>query len=316
MIVVKFSGGLGNQMYQYVMYRLLKRAYPTIKVKADISFYNLLCEHNGFEIDKVFKLSEPVDLASKREINSFCPKYIPGRFEALLPLPIKRKIAFNWQYKITKLKSLFQKNKRQAIISGYEINAFNELVFSLNADRYSFYLDGLWQNVNYWGQDYDLIRSFFEFKNAYGEKEQEIADQIKSSNSVSIHVRRGDFVGSTLDICDKEYYTQAIETLLSKTSDVTWFVFSDDIAYAKSLLGDLRNAFFVPGNKINSFYDLMLMSECKHNIISNSTFSFWASILNKNETKVVVAPRYCVINDIGKYKFSLPDSYITIGINK
>lgn len=314
MIVVKFSGGLGNQMYQYVIYKTLQKRYPNIPVKADISFYGLLTEHNGFEIDKVFEAGEGLSCAAKKEINSFCPKYIPGKFETHLPSAIKRKIAFGWQYKFTKLKSLLNKKQKDYIISGLEINAYNDLIFRLNADEHSFYLDGLWQNMQYFIYGRDFVLSLFHYKLQYTKYEKEISQRISDTNSVSIHLRRGDFVHSTLDICTKKYYDSAISMIKSRVNNPQFFIFSDDMEYARQLFGNLENALFVRGNKENAIYDMMLMSECKHNIISNSTFSFWASYLNINVNKIVLAPRYCVKNQLGSYLFSLPEEYITIEV--
>lgn len=316
MIVVKFSGGLGNQMYQYAIYSLLKKRYPQTVIKADISFYNLLCEHNGFEIDKVFKLDEKIEFASKREIVSFCSKYIPGELASKMPQRIKMLIAHNLQYKFSKIKGLLNKLKRTRVITGYEINVYNPLIYALNTGLNDYYLDGLWQNIHYYDGNERYVKSLFEFKIEYGDYEQTMLDKIVGSNSVSIHIRRGDFLGTTLDICTRDYYSCAIKIINSMTTNIEWFVFSDDCELAEIVLKqiDIKDAIYVKSDKEHAYYDLMLMSQCKHNIISNSTFSFWASFLNKNEEKIVIAPRFCVKNEIGNYEFSLPDNYIRIEV--
>ena len=313
MIVVKFSGGLGNQMYQYAIYSLLKKKYPQTEIKADISFYNLLCEHNGFEIDKVFITNEKIEYASKKEITKFCSKYIPGKLASKMPQRIKTLIAYNLQYKLSRIKGWLNKEKALSVVNGLEINVYNPLIYCLNVKEHDFYLDGLWQNVQYFADDVPYIKSIFQYKNDYGEYEEEVSRQIQNCNSVSLHIRRGDFCGTVLDICDISYYKRAMNEMKKKLNDITWFVFSDDISFARSIIDD-NNVVFVKGNKQKAYYDLMLMSECKHNILSNSTFSFWASFLNNNDEKIVIAPRFCVKNEIGNYEFSLPDNYIQIEV--
>lgn len=313
MIVIKFSGGLGNQMYQYVIYKIMMELYPEITVKADLTFYKLLNEHNGFEIVDDF-ICENINIALKNEISTFCSKYIPGKIEGYLPEFIRKKIAFSWQYKFSKLKSWMNPSKNKTVITGYEINVYNPLITKLNVKNNSFYLDGLWQNMQYFEGYEEKILEWFKFKRKYSDKEVKVLELIKSNNAVSIHVRRGDFVKSTLDICGKEYYKKAIEIISNKINSPYFFVFTDDYDYASELFDNLKNKYIVKGNTRDAIYDMMLMSECKHNIISNSTFSFWASFLNKNSDKIVIAPKYCVKNDIGFYEFSTPKTYIKVEV--
>jgi hypothetical protein len=158
------------------------------------------------------------------------------------------------------------------------------------------------------------LRFDFEFKplDAHNAK---IAKLIESCLSVSIHVRRGDYVGSEyFDICGREYYLKAVSFITEKISinhKPTFFVFSDDIAWCKNIfLGDNFN--FIDNNKAQySYKDMQLMSLCKHNIIPNSSFGWWGAWLNRNNQKIVIAPQkwfgtYDCETDI------IPDSWLKI----
>ncbi|MCY1722118.1 alpha-1,2-fucosyltransferase [Prolixibacteraceae bacterium Z1-6] len=117
---------------------------------------------------------------------------------------------------------------------------------------------------------------------------------ILESNSVAIHVRRSDYLDSKIGkrfggICTDSYYTNAINAIKGKVENPNFIIFSDDIEYVKNNM-DIENSYIVDGNA--GYVDLYLMSLCKHFILANSTFSFWAAILNKLKTKVVCVPEY------------------------
>lgn len=110
-------------------------------------------------------------------------------------------------------------------------------------------------------------------------------------NSCSIHIRRGDYVNTSLDILGKEYYIAAMEFIRKKNPDIIFYVFSDDIGAAKKWLGQSNNIRYMDiKDKRSAGVDMMLMSMCEHNIIANSTYSFWGAKLNANPNKIVIAP--------------------------
>jgi hypothetical protein len=125
------------------------------------------------------------------------------------------------------------------------------------------------------------IRSYIESK----------YEALLKTNTLSIHVRRGDYINlsehhPTVDV---EYYTQAAKYITDITQIDNYVIFSDDIEYCKSLFGTLKEITYIEGEK--DYIDLYLMSFCKHNIIVNSTFSWWGAWLNQNPNKIVVAPK-------------------------
>lgn len=118
------------------------------------------------------------------------------------------------------------------------------------------------------------------------EKNQSLLKDIQNSNSVGVHIRRGDYMTKQNlvifgNICTQKYYHDAIRIITEKVNDAVFYVFSDDISWVQTHL-DIPNAVYVNWNTgESSIYDMYLMSSCKYNIIANSTFSYWAARLNK-----------------------------------
>jgi hypothetical protein len=141
------------------------------------------------------------------------------------------------------------------------------------------------------------LRRCFRFKNKLKGKNLVIASEIKMKNSVSIHIRRGDYLHnkkntSLYATCNSKYYFEAIKIINSSVEKPFFFVFSDDIPWAKKIFKNMRNFKFITGNCGElSYIDMQLMSLCKHQIIANSTFSWWAAWLNKNDNKIIISPK-------------------------
>lgn len=157
-------------------------------------------------------------------------------------------------------------------------------------------LKGYWQTEKYFLEIADIIRREFEVKHALEGKNREVADAIAVSNAVGVHVRRGDYTKNSyndqiLDSLDVSYYTRAVELLAQRESDLCYFVFSDDPVWVKDNLRLPGPVVHVDHNADANYEDLRLMSLCKHNIIANSSFSWWGAWLNRNEHKRVFAPR-------------------------
>ena len=135
----------------------------------------------------------------------------------------------------------------------------------------------------------------FTFPNIVGEKNKECLSEVSNSESVAVHIRRGDYLtGDNLDnygnICTKDYYNSAIDYIRNHVSNPFFYVFSDEIEWVQENFdfGNVRLVNWNSGN--NSFLDMQLMSLCKHQIIANSTFSWWAAWLNQNPDKLVIMP--------------------------
>ena len=161
------------------------------------------------------------------------------------------------------------------------------------------YFEGHWQSEKYFKSIEETIRKQFQFKQSSLNKETlQLSEEIKNTNSVSIHIRRGDYLNfPQCAVCDIEYYRKAIDYIKGKIIEPTFFIFSDDIDWCKQNL-QIKNSFFVNFNQGNdSWQDMYLMSQCKHNIIANSTFSWWGAWLNDNPDKIVISPHQWFKND-------------------
>ena len=162
------------------------------------------------------------------------------------------------------------------------------------------YLDGYWQSTKYFLEYEQEICNDFQFNNFILDKYGDIKDKLKKVNSIAIHVRRCDYVSckqtsqvhGTLDV---KYYINVLDFISNQVPNSHYFVFSDDHDWAQTNISTIRPITYM--DKLNSAaMDLYLMSVCKHQIIANSTFSWWAAWLNKNPDKIVVAPKQWFAN--------------------
>lgn len=168
---------------------------------------------------------------------------------------------------------------------------FNPEIFNVS-DNIS--LEGWWQSEKYFLDIEDILRKEFTLKNPLGKNSAAWKEKILSSNcAVSLHVRHGDYlkygVRYNHRLLSSEHYTKCVNKLEENVSDITIFVFSDDIKWCREHLKLCAHMEFVE-NCEHSFEEMYLMSLCKHNIISQSTFAWWGAWLNQNPEKKVFAP--------------------------
>ncbi len=156
------------------------------------------------------------------------------------------------------------------------------------------YLDGYWQSEQYFSDIEGKIREDFTLTQPLGKQNRGLLSMILDNKSVALHVRRGDYVkeesGEYIYFIGLDYYKKALETLEKKIGDFELFVFSDDIEWARENISWPAN-FWDENDGETDYIDMFLMSQCDHNIIANSTFSWWSAWLNDNPNKQVIAPR-------------------------
>jgi hypothetical protein len=266
MLIGNLFGGLGNQMFQYSMLRSLSFemnedfAFNTDMIK----FYNDNCE---YQLKEVFNLN--------------C------RILSSTDASVKYPIFF---YKHPYIRYLYSKLKINFKNFYFEGNKSNLQFFKSNNYLFSFYY-GYWQNENYFIKYKTVITQDFNFILPTDEIVIFYYNLIISCNSVSIHIRRGDYKSSKLhQILDISYYYKAMKILESNFSNLTYFVFSDDINWVKHNFIINKNIILIDKKSYKSHFDMYLMSKCNHNIIANSTFSWWGAWLNTNPKKQVFAP--------------------------
>lgn len=285
MFVVCFGDGLGNQMFQYAFYVALKHNYPNNNVKMDIFYIYGGHIHNGFELNTVFGI--PIDECDHK-IALALSDYYP-RQKAIYKLLNKIN---NIRRNLIGIKGSF--------ITQDDPTCYYEEVFHLS-ELSSYIFKGNWINENYFERYRDELLRDFSFPSIIDESNLRYLKDISSSNSVSVHIRKGDYVNSGMLNLPVEYYINAKKVIEIKVENPKYFIFTDDKKAIADYLNIFDNYVLVEGNiKEKSYRDMQLMSLCKHNIIPNSTFSFWGAYLNKNPHKIVVAP------DKAKHDFRYP----------
>lgn len=238
------TGGLGNQMFIYAMYLRMKQRFPNTRIDlSDMMHYHV---HNGYELHRVFP-HLPQD--------EFC---IPQALKKILEVLVFR-IVLERHQNLDTLEA-YRKNYRWPFV----------------------YFKGFYQDERYFDDISDDILNAFTFHEELMNSESQKWLQIikDTAGSVSIHVRRGDYTNkktweSLGKICQKTYYQKAIDKIQEQIKNASFFIFSDDMAWVRDNL-EITNANYIECNKgADSWQDMMLMSLCRHNIICNSTFSWW-----------------------------------------
>jgi hypothetical protein len=193
---------------------------------------------------------------------------------------------------------------------------FDEKVLALSKS-YS-YLKGYWQSERYFSGIRDILVKDLTISQPLSGANLEIAKRIQIGNSVSVHVRRGDYVtdprtAQVHNVCGLDYYQRAMSLMTEKLKTPNFYVFSDDINWAKVNIGLKDNVVYVDNNTIeNGHEDLRLMSLCAHNIIANSSLSWWGAWLNNNESKLVVAPKKWFATDDKSEQDIVPLNWLRI----
>ncbi len=267
MIIVHICGGLGNQMFQYACgYALSQKNNDTLKLDTTYFCYSDL---RKYEL-KEFRIDVP--FASEEEIIELQYEY-----ETIFAT-IKRKIT---------------RKKRKLSRYYYQEPHFH---FDKNIHTLSgnIYLKGYWQCEKYFlVYKHDLL-THFTLKNKLSKKSEEYKKIIRSTQSISIHIRRGDYVtlSSVYKQYNLKYYKTSITHIESKIRNPHYFIFSDDLEWTKKYLNFIKNSTFIELDTTTpDSEEIYLMSICKHNITANSTFSWWGAWLNQNPNKIVIAPQ-------------------------
>ncbi|GAP73311.1 hypothetical protein SAMD00024442_79_5 [Candidatus Symbiothrix dinenymphae] len=278
MEVIIISGGLGNQMFQYAFF-LAKKKYSSPHSRIVINDFSARREHNGYELDRLFG--------------------IPATSGFFLQNCVRL---------VRKLRIFKEKQGFHAICSlmlflvqlfGIKIIEEDSEIDKLAPKKGICLYFGLWQTEKYLLSVKAGILNVFSFNPlAISPKTSAILDLIENTNSVSIHVRRGDYLSAKYqkmyeNICAPDYYDAAILKITALVESPVFFVFSDDIEWVKENL-HIPNPNYIDWNQgKEAWQDMFLMSKCKHNIIANSTFSWWGAWLNQsiNQSINIISPK-------------------------
>jgi hypothetical protein len=262
MIISKLSGGLGNQLFQYAIGKSLAQKHNTI-LKLDISEFSNDFRRR-FSLDNwltSFQVATASDIHLVAGWGDNKHKYIR---------PLNRFLG----------KHIYYENQFM-FIPEFQFFKNNSLLI------------GCWQSFWYFANIENELKTELQLTVPLSLIYQDFLREINTETSVSIHIRRGDYVNNSYYArIDMNYYLSAIQFIINRIGDITVFVFSDDIPWCRENINTSCTVVFVDTNlETNPNFDLWLMSRCKHNVIANSSFSWWAAWLNPNPDKMVIAPK-------------------------
>ena len=291
MIQKHMIGRLGNQMFQYAAVRAFQLKYrPNDKILLDFSevyerdSVGYREELSDFNISEIIKGKLKMKLFQKI-LNNFLNF---NKFLYYLRNGFKYSLKYNQKlYKF--------ENKIQNRINKFGLYSFRLGYFPFKDSKskiISFY--GTFESSKYFDDIKQVLQDEFTPKYGILKKNEELYNKIEKTNSVCITIRRGDFISNNeykknLYVCDEKYFKKAIDIIQKKIDNPVFFVFSDDIEWCKKNMKFPKNTYFESGDD-PVWEKLRMMYSCKNFIISNSTFSWWAQYLSRNDDKVVIAP--------------------------
>lgn len=277
MIISKIEYGLGNQLFQYALgRRIAEEKKETLFL--DLSWYEKFDDKNGL---------------TKREflLNNFNTNF--QKYNSSTAYRFEKKGVF--KKILLKIRKI---NHRLYLKTGlFEswafrqsgLNPINEAIKT----KKDIYLKGEWLTEALISPIQNILQKELTLKTKPNKTNKLLLDQINNSNSVLVHIRRGDYVAKRMHdlggICTEKYFNEAIALIEDKINAPHFYVFSDDINWARNAFGETKFT-YISGNENTPEEDLRLMMSCKHAIISNSTFSWWGAWLIKNSDKVVICP--------------------------
>ncbi len=287
MIIAKISGGLGNQLFQYATARAL-----SLRSNVGLALDLRLVEGQGPRTAGLqhFNISAPAAQAH----------HVPPERQKFLRYNLWRRLGIG--------------GPRQIAEQGF---GYNALVGGKLPDAY---LNGFWQTERYFKEVNAVIRADLAFRTAPSPLNQSIIDDMRATPSISLHVRRGDYVTSarfskTYAHCSIDYYRAGLEQIAkSLSSKPTLYIFSDDAAWVReNMQFDYATRYMDHNDTYSQAHeDLRLMAACQHHIIANSTFSWWGAWLNPSPEKIVIAPKQWYAPNMPQNPDIIPDGWRTL----
>lgn len=295
MRIVKICGGLGNQMFQYAFGKYLSEN-TNKEVYYDTTWFTLTDFKKKGVTPRLFdigKFNVKIKVAEHLPLYRFLFLERDG-FRSFWARVASKVLRYKYICEKSPFKydsDLLKYNKSNVIFGNYFCSF-----------KYS-------ESIR------DILLSEFIYKDELSSNSLSYLDKINNCESVSIHIRRGDYIkySSEYHLCDDEYYKSAISIIKEKVNNPTFFIFSDDLEYCKSLFNGDEYVFVTGNEGERSIEDMILMSKCRNNIIANSTFSYWGAWLNTNEEKTVIAPTKWTKNEPPSNELDIyPNNWILI----
>lgn len=279
MIITKLISGLGNQLFEYTIGRQLSLA-KKVPLKLDISFF----KDQDLRSYKLDHFNINAELATENDIAPFTKEM--ERYQNL--------------HQKTSVFAKVYRNAEPLLFPKHTKNYFKEHIWwILEPDVFktkeNVYIDGYWQHYQYYEKIQPDIFEELTLKEPLGANGRYWLSIIKNDkSSVAVHIRRGDYVTDVnanylMGVLSVDYYQRAIAYIKQHINNPTFYFFSDDLDWVKENIKTDTPTYYVNNNP--DYVDLDLMRNCKHNIIANSTFSWWGAFLNRNPNKIVIAPK-------------------------
>lgn len=297
MICIELFGGLGNQMFQYAFGAALAETRNT----------NLVLDTTSLDHPTEVDGTTPRLYGLNIFPNIIAPKVSGNDLKKAKPLYLRM-----LNYLVYKLTGNGIRHSQYYIQNAF---FYDEKIARISKQCY---VTGYWQSYKYLLSCDALIRSHFQFPVIKDEDNLRFIEQIESTESVSIHIRRSDYLKAynleTHGICSLSYYQSAIDYISKKITNPVFFIFSDDMDWVVENIGIQYPHFYVNHNRgQDSYRDMQLMAACKHNIIANSSFSWWGGWLNDTPAKIIVAPAKWFNNKKGfVYSDLVPPTWISL----
>lgn len=265
MIIIKVNGGLGNQLQQYALYEKMKSIGKDVKL--DLSWFyqeHEITSKRALELDNFPGIH--YNTATKEEID-----FLLG--------------------KRTIINKALEKIHLKTSPVYVEKQMYDPSIFTMD----NIILEGYWACEGYYADRISNLQEQIQFPSNLSRENLDMKEKMQKGNSVSIHIRRGDYLTKENQkmfggICTEEYYKVAIQRIEDKVKNPYFYVFSDDPDYVKKQYEGREFSIVDINHGSDSYLDMYLMSQCKHNICANSTFSFWGARLNRNKEKMMIRP--------------------------
>ena len=300
MIYIRLQGGLGNQMFEYAFARALSLRFNDQICFDKSGLTNLT--HNVYSLDH-FNITD----------TGFVDNYNP---QTKKKVGYKIMSHFTWRaYNKGGLKKKYKVERKLQFLFNifgiyYCTDGYVKTHRSLSKDKY---LEGYFQSTEYFKEYDEVIKKELIVKDRVLQKNKKLLEEIEKGESVCVHIRRGDYTIVTNHlVCTIDYYKKAVKLMKKKIKNYKFYIFSDDINWVKENIDFGCDVTYVEGNNPN-YEELRLMYTCKHFIISNSSFSWWAQHLSSNDNKVVIAPSKW-FNDKNQVCDIYEDNWIRINV--
>ena len=267
MIIIKLWGGVGNQLFQYVFGQYIKYRY-----NQDVYY-----DDNAFMT---------VDRLRKPELDA-----------------VNGSISYNNQCDFSKYRGVVNRVLRYIFLAHpcHHFITEGTIMPSEFKRDHLYFMQGYWQDIKYYTWLRKNIKDFELRGGVFPSQLEPLREEIVStSQSLSIHVRRGDYFSprnvKTYGVCDADYFQRAVIEISKRTRIENTFIFSDDLDWVKDNLPLGKNTTLIPNYDVSQFAYIQLMSLCRHHIISNSSFSWWGAVLNKQSGSIVISPNRWMLN--------------------